>query len=181
MERRKFLKLGLGLGGTALLSPNLFGKSNYHDKVLHLHNVHTGESIKSTFWQKDDFVVSELQRLNYFLRDFRSMQVANMDINLFSLLYAIQQNMGGTKKPIDVISGYRSPWTNDFLRKHHHEGVAKKSYHLRAQAIDFNIKDKHLRDTLKIAKLMELGGVGYYPNSKFIHVDTGPVRTWVGS
>lgn len=177
-QRREFLKKSMGVLSAPFLSSDLFGLSLPVDKTLHLHNVHTGESIKATFWAKDHYVESEIRRLNYFLRDYRINKSAYMDHNLFNLLYAIQL-VGDTKKPVEILSGYRSVQTNEQLRKHS-KGVAKHSYHTLARAIDFNIKDRYLKDTLKVARKLEVGGVGYYPRSGFIHVDTGPVRFWKG-
>ncbi len=179
IDRRSFLKKSAILTGGSLLSPNLFGLSLPVDKTLHLHNIHTGESIKATFWAKDHFVSSEIKRLNHFLRDYRIDKTVTMDVNLYNLLYAIGL-VGDTKKPVEVISGYRSPKTNSRLRKHSNQ-VAKHSFHTLAKAVDFNIKDRYLKDTLKVAMLMGFGGVGYYPKSRFIHVDTGPVRHWRGA
>ena len=179
MERRKFLKNSLLLASSPIITSNAFGLSLPVDKTLNLHNIHTGESIKATFFEKDHFVESELKRLNYFFRDYRINKVANMDVNLFSLLYAIQL-VSNSSKSVDIISGYRSVQTNNFLRKHHHRGVAKHSFHTLARAIDFKIKDRDLKDVLRVSRMMEFGGVGYYPSNNFIHVDTGRVRFWRG-
>ena len=178
MKRRDFIKSVALCGGGLLLPRELYSLSLPVDKTLKLHNIHTGESIKATFFEKDHFVDSELKRLNYFLRDYRLNKVATMDINLYSLLYAISL-VSGSKRSIDIISGYRSKQTNEYLLKHHHH-VARKSFHTRAMAIDFKIKDRYLKDVLRVSKLMEFGGVGYYPNNKFIHIDTGPIRYWKG-
>ena len=178
MERRKFLKNSLLLAYSTILTESAFGLSLPIDKTLKLYNIHTGESIKATFFVKDHFVDSELKRLNYFFRDYRLNEVANMDINLFSLLYAIQL-VSNSSKSIDIISGYRSKKTNELLRQNHHK-VAKNSFHTKAKAVDFKIKDRYLNDVLRVSKMMEMGGVGYYPNNYFIHVDTGPVRFWRG-
>ncbi len=179
MERRKFLKSSLLLASSSIITESVYGLSLPVDKTLKMHNIHTGESIKATFFEKDHFVESELKRLNYFLRDYRLNKVADMDINLFSLLYAISL-VSDSSKTIDIISGYRSRQTNEYLRKHHHLGVAKHSFHIKARAIDFKIKDRHLKDVLRVSRLMEFGGVGYYPSNDFIHVDTGRVRFWRG-
>jgi uncharacterized protein YcbK (DUF882 family) len=177
-QRRDFLKKGLILASSTVVSQDLFSLSLPVDKTLHLHNIHTGESIKATFWEKDHFVESELKRLDYFLRDYRLDKVAKIDRNLYRLLYAIGL-VGDTKKPIEILSGYRSLQTNEFLRRHS-KGVAKHSFHTLARAIDFNIRDRYLKDTLKVARKLQVGGVGYYPKSSFIHVDTGRVRFWQG-
>ena len=177
MQRREFLKKTF-LASTLLSTNSLFGISLPVDKTLKLYNIHTGETISSTFFSKDGFVDEELARLDYFLRDFRLNKVEKMDINLYSLLYAIQIT-SNSKEPLEILSGYRNIKTNNYLKKHNHN-VAKHSYHTVGRAIDFNIQDRYLKDTLKIAKLMEMGGVGYYPRNRFIHVDTGPIRFWRG-
>ena len=177
-QRRDFLKKSFAVTSTAFISQNLFSLSLPVDKTLHLYNIHTGESIKATFWAKDHFVESEIRRLDYFFRDYRLNKVADMDINLYRLLYAIQL-VGDTKKPVEIISGYRSVQTNEILRKYS-RGVAKHSFHTLARAVDFNIKDRYLKDTLKVARKLQVGGVGYYPKSGFIHIDTGRVRFWRG-
>ncbi len=179
MERRKFLKNSLILASSTFMTKSALGLSLPVDKTLNLHNIHTGESIKATFFAKDHFVESEIKRLNYFLRDYRLNKVAKMDIRLFSLLYAISL-VSDSSKPIDIISGYRSKQTNEYLRKHHHLGVAKHSLHTKAKAVDFKIKDRYLKDVLRVSKLMRYGGVGYYPSNDFIHVDTGRIRFWQG-
>ncbi len=177
MQRREFLKRTL-LTSTILGSGNLFGINLPKDKILKLYNIHTGEYIEATFFSKDKFIDNELKRLDYFFRDYRLNKAVEMDINLYSLLYAIQ-SVTKTKEPIEILSGYRTKWTNNYLKRHNHH-VAKHSYHTLAKAIDFNIKDKYLKDTLKVAKIMQMGGVGYYSCSKFIHIDTGPIRYWFG-
>ena len=177
MERREFFKRTLVT--TAMLSSgNLFGLSLPIDKTLKLYNIHTGESIQATFFSKDKFVDSEIERLDYFMRDYRINKSSQMDINLYSLLYAIQIT-SNTKKPIEILSGYRSKRTNDYLKRHKHH-VAKHSYHILARAVDFKVKDRYIKDILKMSRLMEMGGVGYYPRNNFIHVDTGPIRNWIG-
>ena len=179
MKRRDFIKSMALCGGGLLLPKELYSLSLPVDKTLNLHNIHTGESIKATFFAKDHFVFSEIKRLNHFLRDYRLNKTANMDIQLFPLLYAISL-VSGSNKTIDIISGYRSKQTNEYLRVHEHRKVAKGSYHTRAMAIDFKIKDRYLKDVLRVSKLLKTGGVGYYPNNQFIHVDTGPIRYWKG-
>lgn len=178
-SRREFLKKSLIVGSGIIATPaELFSLSLPIDKTLKLHNAHTGESIKATFWSKDHFVKSEVKRLNHFFRDFRQNESAKMDKNLYQLLYGIQL-VSNSKREVDILSGYRSQKTNKKLRRRS-RGVAKRSYHTRAKAIDFNISDRYVKQTLKLARMLELGGVGYYPNSGFVHIDTGPVRYWRG-
>ena len=87
------------------------------------------------------------------------------------------QGLLGTSKPVQLISGYRSIDTNNELRARS-RGVAKKSYHTRGQAMDFHIEGVSLANIRKAALSMRAGGVGYYPRSNFVHIDTGPVRHW---
>ncbi len=178
MQRRAFLKNSLLLASSTIIPSSVFGLNLSEQKILKLYNIHTGEKIKATFFEKNQFIESEIKRLNYFFRDYRLNKVADMDVNLYLLLHAIQLNCG-SNATIDIISGYRSKKTNEYLRRHHHK-VAKKSFHTKAMAIDFKIKDRYLKDVLKIARVLEYGGVGYYPKNSFIHIDTGPVRFWHG-
>jgi uncharacterized protein YcbK (DUF882 family) len=146
------------------------------DRKIKLYNIHTGEHLKATYWSKDHFVKSELHKINHFLRDYRTGETQNMDIKLLDLLYSIQL-IRDTSKPFQVVSGYRSPKTNEMLRRRS-EGVAKNSFHLKARAIDINLPGTELKDLKKLAKFLQRGGVGYYPKSGFMHIDTGPIRYW---
>jgi uncharacterized protein YcbK (DUF882 family) len=83
----------------------------------------------------------------------------------------------GAKGQVHVVSGYRSPETNAYLREVS-DGVAQNSYHMKGQAIDLSLPDRSLRSLHKAALSLHAGGVGYYPDSNFVHVDTGPVRHW---
>ncbi len=176
-DRREFLKKSIILGAGLTVSPfDLFAYRLPVDRSIKLYNIHTGEHIKATYWAKDHFVKSELHKINHFLRDYRTGDVQKMDIELLDLLYSIQL-IRDTTRPIQVISGYRSPKTNKLLRKRS-EGVAKNSYHLKAQAIDINLPGTDLKNLKKLATFLKRGGVGYYPKSGFMHIDTGPVRYW---
>ena len=176
-NRRDFLKKSIILGAGLTVSPHeLFSYRLPVDRSIKLFNVHTGEHLKATYWAKDHFVKDEIKKINYFLRDFRTGDVQEMDIKLLDLLYSIQL-IRDTDKAIKVYSGYRSPKTNERLRKRS-EGVAKNSYHLKAQAIDINLPGTDLKNLKKLATFLRRGGVGYYPKSGFMHIDTGPIRYW---
>ncbi len=176
-SRRDFLKKSLVLGTGLVVSPfDLFAYRLPVDRTIRLYNIHTGEHLKATYWAKDHFVREELEKINYFLRDFRTGEVKEIDIKLLDLIYAIGL-IKDTDRPFRVISGYRSPKTNAMLRKRS-EGVAKNSYHLKAQAIDINLPGSHLKDLKSLARFLRRGGVGYYPKSGFMHIDTGPIRYW---
>jgi uncharacterized protein YcbK (DUF882 family) len=176
-QRRNFLKKSIILGTGLMVSPyELFSYRLPVDRSIKLFNIHTGEHLKATYWAKDHFVKDEVANINHFLRDYRTGEVKEMDLKLLDLLYAVQL-IRDTDKAFRVISGYRSEKTNKMLNRTT-EGVAKKSYHLKAQAIDINLPGTELKDLKKLAKFLQRGGVGYYPKSGFMHIDTGPIRYW---
>jgi uncharacterized protein YcbK (DUF882 family) len=174
-SRRRFLQLGLGLS-TALIIPSAFASQKQSDKTLALHNLHTGESINATYWAEGEYQLSELAAINRILRDHRTGDVMDMDHQLVNLLHLLHGTVDG-RKPFDVISGYRSPLTNANLQKTS-SGVAKKSFHMQGKAIDVALPGRDLAKLNSAALAMKAGGVGCYPKSGFIHVDTGPVRSW---
>jgi len=175
INRRRFLQFGAGLA-TSLSVPTAFAKSRAPDRVLSLHSLHTGERLKATYWADGQYQHDELAAINHILRDHRSGEVMEMDLNLVNLLNLLHDQVNG-KKSFDIISGYRSPQTNESLRSKS-SGVAKKSYHMKGQAIDLALPGRDLSNLHKAALALKTGGVGYYPRSGFIHVDTGPVRNW---
>lgn len=146
------------------------------ERVLSFYNTHTGEHTRATYWADGGYVASELTSLDQLLRDFRSGEVAVMDPRLFDILYNLQQ-LVAVSGTFQVISGYRSPATNAQLRAHS-GGVARNSLHMRGQAIDIRLDGVALRDLHRAALALRAGGVGYYPSSDFVHVDTGRVRAW---
>ncbi|MGL4855518.1 MAG: DUF882 domain-containing protein [Plesiomonas sp.] len=176
-SRRKWLALGGVVLGCSLLPGQAWASlSTSKPKVLTLSNINTGEKVKAEFFDGKNYVSEELTRLNFLLRDYRANQVTKIDKKLFEQLYRVQL-MLGTKGEIQLISGYRSPKTNKNLRQRS-SGVAKHSYHTLARAVDFRIEGASLSHVRKAALKMRAGGVGYYPKSNFVHIDTGPVRTW---
>ena len=179
-NRRRFLQLGLG-ATTALSLPNAFaGLSSSSiaqpERKLSLLNLHTGEHLKTTYWAEGQYQTSELEAINHILRDHRTGDVSRMDNDLLNLLNVIHQKMD-SKQAFQVISGYRSPKTNAALNKKS-SGVAKKSLHMQGKAIDIRLPGHQLSDLRKAAINCQTGGVGYYPKSDFIHIDTGHIRRW---
>lgn len=180
LSRRDFLKFaGSGLV-LASCAPGI-AHASYPDKprVLALNNLHTGESLESCYFNGQRYVRSELQRLDHICRDFRQEEVHPMDKKLFDQISHIQ-NVLGVETEVQIISGYRSPATNAMLRGRS-SGVAKKSFHMLGQAIDFRLDGVSLKQVHEAALELKAGGVGYYPRSQFVHIDTGPVRRWQGS
>jgi len=177
-NRRKLLSLGgVALGAAAILPTPAFATlSTPRPRILTLNNLNTGESIKAEFFDGRGYIQDELAKLNHFFRDYRANKMKSIDPKLFDQLYRLQMLLQ-TRKPVQLISGYRSLNTNDDLRKHG-SGVAKHSYHTKGQAMDFHIDGVSLSNVRKAALSMRSGGVGYYPSSNFVHIDTGPVRHW---
>ncbi|EJL6464212.1 DUF882 domain-containing protein [Vibrio cholerae] len=178
--RRDFLKLTAGGLILAACTPSVaFASYAAKPRELALSNLHTGESIETRYFNGKNYVRSELKRLNHLCRDFRRDEVHAMDKLLFDQLCQIQLLLG-TQAEVHIVSGYRSPATNKQLRSKS-KGVAKKSYHMSGQAIDFRLDGVSLKKIREAAISLQAGGVGYYPKSQFIHIDTGPVRQWVGA
>ena len=148
-------------------------------KKLSLYNIHTGEFLKTTYMVNGRLVADEINVTNRFFRDHRYNEIKAMDIRLLNLLFSLQ-NLLGYKKAFDVISGYRSPKTNQKLLKMGRK-VAKNSYHMRGMAVDINMRGIPLRHAQRAACSLACGGVGYYPSSHFIHLDTrGHFIQWSG-
>ncbi|MCA7012848.1 YcbK family protein [Dickeya dadantii] len=176
-HRRKWLALGGAALGIALLpGQSLASLSTARPRILTLNNINTGERIKVEFFDGRRYNKDELSRLNHFFRDYRANKVKTIDPALFDQLYRLQIMLGSTK-PVQLISGYRSYSTNEDLRSHS-KGVAKQSYHTQGKAMDFHIEGVQLANIRKAAMKMRAGGVGYYPQSNFVHIDTGAIRTW---
>ncbi len=146
------------------------------ERTLAFRNLHTGESLRTTFWAQGDYLDDELQAVNHVMRDHRSGDVHPMDPKLLDLLYALQQSVA-VNGAFHIISGYRSPRTNQKLRAQG-GGVAKKSLHMQGKAIDIRLPGCPLARLRDAAMALRVGGVGYYAKSDFIHIDTGRVRRW---
>ncbi len=145
-------------------------------KTLTFYHTHTEDRVRVTFAQGDTYDSDALEAINDFLKDFRDGEKIAIDPALLDFLYDLQRtlNSSGT---FEVISAYRSPQTNEILRKRSN-GVARYSQHLLGKAIDVRLDDVALKKLHDTAIEMRRGGVGYYPQSNFIHLDTGRVRRW---
>jgi uncharacterized protein YcbK (DUF882 family) len=147
------------------------------ERRLRLFHTHTGERIDIVYRRGDAYLDDALGRLDHFLRDHRTGQGLHYDPHLFDLLTDLTAAAGKPDAEIAVVCGYRSPWSNEFLRAHT-AGVAKHSLHMQARAIDIRLPGVSTRDLRSAALSLHRGGVGYYPRSGFIHVDTGRVTQW---
>lgn len=145
-------------------------------RALRFEHTHTGEKLAVAYFDQGTYVPDALATVNHFLRDFRTGDVREIDAGLLDLLHGLT-SVTETTRPFEVISGYRSPVTNAALRQAS-EGVAAGSLHMVGRAIDIRLRDVPLDKLRKAALAARRGGVGYYPASNFVHVDTGRVRYW---
>ena len=146
------------------------------NRTLSFFHTHTRESLTVTFRRNGRVDEGALSQLNWFLRDWRVDKPAQMDPRLFDILWEVYRE-SGSSQPINIISAYRSPETNGALRRRS-SGVAEHSQHMLGKAMDIRLPDVETGRLRAIAMKMQYGGVGYYPSSAFVHVDTGNVRAW---
>ena len=171
--RRRALAKGLGL--LALVAAVPARAARPAPRTLSFYHTHTGERLMATYFEHGRYLPDALQAVNLLLRDFRTETVHVIDPHLLEQLYALNACCGG--RSFEVISGYRSPQTNAMLRKTS-SGVAKHSLHIDGRAIDVRLDGCDTERLHRAALAMARGGVGFYPRSDFVHLDTGRFRTW---
>lgn len=190
LTRRSLLKMTAGVATSAgFASTAVADASSWRPKVktaeqlkheperLFIENRRTGETFNDYVKQGSIIFDDTYAELNHLMRDWRRDEVIAMDRSLIKLLAAVQSEIG-YDEPFSLISGYRSQSTNDMLRRKA-RNVAKNSYHIRGMAVDLRVKGVSTRKLRKVAQRQKSGGVGYYPSSGFIHLDTGPIRNWI--
>lgn len=188
ISRRSLLGIGggalaaaIGLGGNqkAIAAPAIIGAKELPARSLSFDCYYTGEYVKkTTYWADGEYIDGALDEINRALRDWRADEVHPIDVKLLDLLYQLGRNLD-TDCHFELVSGYRSPKTNAMLHRND-PGVAVNSLHMQGQAVDISLPGRPLRKLHDMALAMGLGGVGYYPESNFVHVDTGRVRRWLG-
>ena len=167
---------GLAAFGLAVSTGSLqTAVANGDTRSLTFQHTHRDDGLTITFKRDGRYDPDALTKLNYFLRDWRTDDVTQMDPRLFDVLWEVSREVD-TKNPIRIVSSYRSPKTNAMLRRRSH-GVAQFSQHMLGRAIDFNIEGVSLDDLRAAGMRLQRGGVGFYPGS-FVHVDVGNVRHW---
>ena len=207
IDRRKLLELGLFAGATVVAPGAALAKAHRHAAPRHgssrhaatrlvqaraaplpdpalprrlaIYNLHTDEHIDAVYWERGAYVPDALDAVNRVLRDFRTGEIRAIEPRLLDVLtdlHAATEANG----PFQLISGYRSTQTNQMLREQSAE-VAQQSFHVQGKAMDLYLDDIDLSRLRNAAMDLSRGGVGYYPQSKFIHVDVGPVRHWQGA
>ncbi len=178
--RNANLRIAYLLAGAAVLLAlhpwNLTVRADGETRTLSFVHTHRQDSLTVTFRRNGHYDEQALGQLNWFLRDWRNDKPARMDPRLFDVLWEVYRE-SGSRQPIHIISSYRSPETNSALRRRS-SGVAEQSQHMLGKAMDIRLPDVPSARLREIAMRMQYGGVGYYPSSDFVHVDTGSVRAW---
>jgi len=184
LSRRRFITWGL-VGAAPMIIPGAAWArmhvkpsrniAKVASRTLSFYNLHTGESLRTVYWEQGEYVPGALEDINYLLRDFRRDEVKPIDTSLLDLLVKLRERLLSNEH-FEVISGYRSPQTNAML---HAEGggVSAHSLHMDGRAIDIRIPGRALSLVRAAAWSLQSGGVGYYPG-RFVHVDNGRVRWW---
>ena len=177
LSRRGFLQLSAFAVGSLALGPALAKVGNTQERCLAIHCPNTGETMRVVYWTPDEgYIKPSIDELSWVMRDYHTNSIKPIDPKLLDQLYALQLKLE-PKKPIHVICGYRTPSTNARMRRRN-RGVAKDSLHMRGMAADIRVTDRNVKDVHRAALAMRAGGVGYYPRSRFVHIDTGQVRNW---
>src|SRR5271155_6286588 len=146
---------------------------------LRFYHTHTNERLDIVYRRGDAYLPEALDRLDQYLRDYRTGDVHHYDPRVFDLLHDLTASLGHPSAEIDVICGYRTPRTNEFLRARSvHTGVAEHSLHMQAEAIDIRLPGVPTSELRDAALELHRGGVGYYRESDFVHLDVGRVRHW---
>ncbi len=172
--------MGLGTVGSAAESAAQGAPTSGAKRYwLRLHHTHTGEDIAIVYRVGNTYLPEAIDKLNYFLRDHRTQDVANYDPQEFDVLHSIMQTLRKPNGVIDIVCGYRTSESNEYLRSRSAEtGVAEHSQHVLSKAIDIQVPGSSTVALRRAALSLGAGGVGYYPTSHFVHVDVGPVREW---
>jgi uncharacterized protein YcbK (DUF882 family) len=187
LSRRTFLGFGAVAAAAALLPSRVFAGASAvapttglaMERGLSFFHTHTGERLATAYCSGGEYIAPALTDINHLLRDFRANQIKPIDPALLDLLFRLNGALG-TDQPFHVISGYRTPETNAMLQERGgaHSGVASHSLHIDGKAIDIRVPGITLEHLRNSARTLKAGGVGFYPASNFVHVDTGRVRYW---
>lgn len=177
LVRRRVLSLGAAtMCVPLLLLSGRAASAAALPRALSFLHTHTGESLSLVYAHGERYLVDALARVNWFLRDFRNGESHPIDPQLLDQLHAVRE-LTGSRAPFEVISGYRSAATNQALQRSG-RGVATHSLHLEGRAIDVRLADVALSDLRDAAMSLQAGGVGFYAETRFVHLDTGRARHW---
>ena len=184
LSRRSILRAGgaavfSAAASRAIAAPAVVGLKDTGARTLSFNCYNTGENVKATtYWANGKYIPDAMAEINYALRDYRSGEVHPIEPKVLDLLHRIGRKLD-TNCHFELYSGYRSPKTNAMLRRGD-SGVAAHSLHMDGEAVDITLPGRSLGQLHRAALAMKAGGVGYYPDADFLHVDVGRVRQWVG-
>jgi uncharacterized protein YcbK (DUF882 family) len=185
LSRRSILRTGgaailtASIARPAVAAPAVVGLRDTGARTLSFNCYNSGESLKATtYWADGKYIPDALAEINYALRDDRSGEVHPIEPKVLDLIHQIGKTLD-TSCHFEVYSGYRSPKTNAMLRRANSE-VAAHSLHMEGEAVDITLPGRSLKQLYQASLAMRAGGVGYYPDADFLHVDVGRVRQWVG-
>ena len=177
ISRRRLLLGGACLMAASLLPETAMASRTAPARMLRFYNPNTGERASACYWERGGYVADGLNEFNWLFRDYRADDAQiSIDARLFDQLFELQRKLG-VQNEIHVVCGYRSAQTNARLRRNN-RGVAKQSLHVQGQAVDIRIPGVELSRIRNAGLSLNRGGVGYYPRSNFVHIDTGPIRHW---
>jgi uncharacterized protein YcbK (DUF882 family) len=180
VRRRRLLSLGAAAGLSVIAAPAWAQRFDiWEPRRAALHNLHTGETFSAVYFANGSYLPDALAEAQRVMRDWRTGDEHFIDPGLFDALHGVRARLE-TDRPFQIISGYRSPTTNAMLHARS-KGVAQHSQHTLGKAIDVRLEGVELAHLRKAALDVGAGGVGYYPVSNFVHVDTGRVRQWRGA
>jgi uncharacterized protein YcbK (DUF882 family) len=168
----KIAGCGILMGcGSSLFPPSVFSKKTGAalERSIGLYNMKTGEHLHVVYWRKGEYLPKALQKINHILRDHRTGEVKKIDVRLIELMFSLKKELNYSL-PFKIISGYRSPRSNQRLRQKS-RGVARKSYHIKGQAVDIAFSSSMMHKACRILRSLKKGGVGFYRRSGFIHMD----------
>ena len=178
LPRRQFIQASAGLV-SVIAAPQVFAKkaSQKGARSIAMHNLHTGEKSRVDYWIDGEYQPEALAEIDKILRDHRTNEISAIDTKLIDKLNNLQLKLEREGKEFEIISGYRSPASNAKLAAKSSK-VAKKSYHMKGKAVDVQLPGCGSRELFNAAKSLKSGGVGYYGNNRFVHLDVGKVRSW---
>jgi uncharacterized protein YcbK (DUF882 family) len=148
------------------------------ERGLSFRHRHTGETLRTVYYADGRYLPQALEEVSHLFRDFRTDTTRPIDPSLLDFLHGLRLRLE-TQHPIEIFSAYRSPETNELLRREG-VGVARNSLHMQGKAVDIRLPGYESADLFRAAWAMQRGGVGFYGNSTFVHLDVGEVRTWRG-
>jgi len=166
------------VAGPAFASAPALLKGAGNFRSIRLVNDRTGDWINTVYWVEGEYIPEVMRDINFLMRDWRASKVKDIDPRTIDILSATHRLLD-CREPFEVISGYRTKQTNAMLRKRS-RGVASNSYHIKGMAVDISMKGRSVRQISRAGQSLGAGGVGKYSRSDFVHLDSGPVRSWGG-